>query len=182
METQWKFSWRNIAIWILLAVFYALIPGLTRVTVGDPSDGLKKKKFMTYKELPVEIGALIVNAFLMGALLIIIELQYSKYLEHYREWMYVLTMFLMNKTCKSNGKMDDYLLNDDLDDVFSDIDLSSLAEHVDCNDPKNLYLSLKRRSNALGWLELRSFLACEVKLFFGEQGLTLLIYFSFHFQ
>ena len=59
VETQCKFSWRNIAIWILLAVFFALIPGLTRVTVGDPSDELKKKKFVTYKELPVEIGALI---------------------------------------------------------------------------------------------------------------------------
>jgi len=174
VETQWKLSWRNIIIWILLAIFYALIPGLTRLTIGDPSDGLEKKKFMTYKELPVEIGALIVNAFLMGSLLLILELQYSKYLEHYKEWMYVLTMFLMNKACKSDEKMDDYLNGDELDDAFSDIAMSSLAEHVDCNDPKNLYLSLKRRSNALGWLEIRSFLACEVKLFFGEQELPIL--------
>jgi len=37
-----------------------------------------------------------------------------------------------------------------------------------------LFLSLSRRSNALGWLEIRSFLAIEGKLLFGEQELPTL--------
>ena len=64
VEKQWKLSWKNLTIWILLALFYASIPGITRVTVGDPSDGLKRKKFITFKEIYVEVGALVVNAFL----------------------------------------------------------------------------------------------------------------------
>eukprot|EP01084_Bolivina_argentea_P080509 145824_1 len=39
---------------------------------------------------------------------------------------------------------------------------------------KHLFLSLTRRSNALGWLEIRSFLAIEGKLLFGEQELPTL--------
>merc|ERR1712176_1354671 len=37
-----------------------------------------------------------------------------------------------------------------------------------------LFLSLSRRSNALGWLEIRSFLVIEGKLLFGEQELPTL--------
>ena len=170
VEKQWKLSWKNLTIWILLALFYASIPGITRVTVGDPSDGLKRKKFITFKEIYVEVGALVVNAFLMAALMFIVEVQYSKHMEHYREWMYELTMFLMRKGSFAKSKFE-HLMGDDLDDEFAMSPTSVSGNDNGKYFPKDLYLSLKRRSNALGWLEIRAFLACQGKLFFGEQGI-----------
>ena len=156
-----------MTILICLAGFYACIPGLTRLTVGDPSDGLEKKKFITGKEWEVEVGALVVNLFLMTALMYTVEVQYSKYMEHYREWMYELTMFLMSKSNPS-----DDILGVNNDDRFKhNEDSYSEKDREGKYFPKNLYLSLKRRSNALGWLEIRSFMACQGILFFGEQGM-----------
>ena len=169
-EKHWKLSWVNVILLILLAGFYASIPGITRVTVGDPSDGLEKKKFITAKEWEVEVGALVVNTYLMIALMYTIEVQYSKHMEHYREWMYELTMFLMNRDNQSN---------DILGNGFGNRFGGNYPEHSYYEKdregkylPNNLYLSLKRRSNALGWMELRSFMACQGILFFGEQGIV----------
>eukprot|EP00486_Rosalina_sp_Unknown_P004123 CAMPEP_0201576814 /NCGR_PEP_ID=MMETSP0190_2-20130828/22824_1 /ASSEMBLY_ACC=CAM_ASM_000263 /TAXON_ID=37353 /ORGANISM="Rosalina sp." /LENGTH=271 /DNA_ID=CAMNT_0048008097 /DNA_START=502 /DNA_END=1318 /DNA_ORIENTATION=- len=39
---------------------------------------------------------------------------------------------------------------------------------------KDLFISLTRRQNALGWLEIRSFLACQGSILFGEQELPTL--------
>eukprot|EP00486_Rosalina_sp_Unknown_P010670 CAMPEP_0201580990 /NCGR_PEP_ID=MMETSP0190_2-20130828/60256_1 /ASSEMBLY_ACC=CAM_ASM_000263 /TAXON_ID=37353 /ORGANISM="Rosalina sp." /LENGTH=65 /DNA_ID=CAMNT_0048018095 /DNA_START=10 /DNA_END=203 /DNA_ORIENTATION=- len=65
-------------------------------------------------------------------------------------------MFLMNK---DNSISNDTLLGDDFDDQFGENEPSYSEGREGKYFPKNLYLSLKRRSNALGWLEIRSFLA-----------------------
>eukprot|EP01083_Nonionella_stella_P092886 260167_1 len=47
---KWKLPMIHTIIIALLALAYALIPGVTRATVGDSSDGLKRKAFVTGKE------------------------------------------------------------------------------------------------------------------------------------
>merc|ERR1712154_563450 len=106
----------------------------------------------------------------MIALMYTVEVQYSKHMEHYREWMYELTMFLMSKESKPDDQLDD-----DFDDDLSQYEEPSYSEEIEGKYfPKHLYLSLKRRSNGLGWLEIRSFLASQGKLFFTEQELPIL--------
>jgi len=167
--TSWNISWIGMSLILLLSLFYASIPGLTRLTVGDSSDGLERRAFMSFNECRVELGALMVNAFLMSALMYSVEVQYRKHIEYYKQWMHELTTFLMAREIKPEHQLDD-----DFDDELSYEPASPSEECANRYLPSNLYLSLKRRSNALGWMEIRSFLECEGKLFFGEQELPIL--------
>ena len=59
-------------------------------------------------------------------------------------------------------------------DWMKDVTYLLSREESDKIDMSRLFLSLKKRSNVLGWLELRSFLAIEGQIYFGEQELATL--------
>ena len=81
-------------------------------------------------------------------------MQYRKHFDNYKAWMYDITMLLHKDDTNNNTDND---------------------EHYEIkkgeNFSKHIFLSLTRRSNALAWLEIRSFLAVEGKILFAEQEL-----------
>eukprot|EP01084_Bolivina_argentea_P282672 483914_1 len=135
----------------IVALFYALIPGITRsiVHINDLDGNPHNNSFFTENSHIVQIGALLINFVLVSVLMYIIECQYTKHFNNYKKWMKNLTMIL--NEYKPNNKENN-------DDFFG------------CN----LFLSLIRKSNALGWLEIRSFLSVKGGMFFGEQELPIL--------
>eukprot|EP01084_Bolivina_argentea_P191759 329356_1 len=155
-ESKWRLPTLHTVIIVFFGLFYALIPGITRLTIGDDSDGLDKQKFITKKELFVEVGALFANFLLISSFIYAIEAQYNKNFDNYREWMLDLTMLLSKSTT-----------NEDIDDEH-------YMPKKGRNFSKDIFLSLTRRANALGWLEIRSFLAAEGQLLFAEQELPTL--------
>ncbi len=92
------------------------------LVIGDPSDGLTEKKFITYNELRVQLGALMMYT---------VQVQYKKYISNYYEWMCELTMFLMKQ--KDNNNNDQ--LDDDLDNnLFSEFNEMLYSEDNNIND------------------------------------------------
>ena len=75
-----------------------------------------------------------------------IEFEYSQNFGNYKEWMEDITYLLSREHSNKVTK-----------------------------GVNNLFLSLKKPSNVLGWLELRSFLVIEGKMYFGEQELPTLL-------
>eukprot|EP01083_Nonionella_stella_P289499 985117_1 len=183
-EDQLRIRWSHLLVMLVLAAFYGCIPGLTRFFIGDSSDGLHTTgKFITRREAAVEVGALIANVFLLIAVMYTVSVQHKKYMDNYREWMYELTMFLVtNKVHDEVEDMDQ--LEDDFDDLFG----GSFADEVEDSFsltrrsnktksiylPQKMYLSLKMKANVFGFLEIRSFLESQGKLFFGEQELPMI--------
>merc|ERR1712228_794730 len=126
---------------------------MIRLTVGDPSDGLDEKKFITRRETLIEVGAMIANLALIASFVYAIEVQYRKHFGNYKEWMHDVTMLLHKDNRMDTDSKKYYELKKG--ENFS----------------KDIFLSLTRRSNALGWLEIRQFLAVEGKQLFAEQEL-----------
>ncbi|ETO16686.1 hypothetical protein RFI_20655 [Reticulomyxa filosa] len=106
----------------LVAILYALLPGITRVILGQ--------SFIYSKYADVGISAIITNFILVQILLRTIEGQYVVNFNTYKTYMGDLT-YLLTRRRNIRGQFG------------------------------NLFLSLKRYSNALGWLEVRSFLAAD---------------------
>eukprot|EP00485_Elphidium_margaritaceum_P003653 CAMPEP_0202699464 /NCGR_PEP_ID=MMETSP1385-20130828/12690_1 /ASSEMBLY_ACC=CAM_ASM_000861 /TAXON_ID=933848 /ORGANISM="Elphidium margaritaceum" /LENGTH=855 /DNA_ID=CAMNT_0049356421 /DNA_START=468 /DNA_END=3032 /DNA_ORIENTATION=+ len=184
--TGWKLSRCNIFLLLLLGAFYASIPGLTRVTVGDASDGLEKKRFMTRRELPVELGAFAVNGFLIIALMYTVEIQYSQYMEILRDWVYEVSTFLAQSEqppAEDVHGFDELELQRRSSHSADDVPAAFMAEFSKSKSTLRrsqsyfdecAFVSLLRRCNVAAWLEIRTFLACESRLFFGEQELPIL--------
>ncbi|ETO19181.1 hypothetical protein RFI_18052 [Reticulomyxa filosa] len=95
-----------------------------------------------YTDFTLTAGAVVANFLLMAILLMGVEWQYSKNLGNYQKWMETITMLL------------------------------SRAETSSREELSKLFLSLKLKSNVLGWLELRSFLGVEGVVLFGEQEIS----------
>ena len=168
-NNRWKLNKPRTWTIILIGILYAVTPGLTRVTVGDDSetnDGGPQTFFNSDWDIcAAQIGALIVNFIMVTSLLYCVEIQYKKQFDNYKTWMSDLTM-LLNKTPPE----DDALATHKDEEV---VDIQSKGTALS----KDLFISLTRRQNALGWLEIRAFLAVKGALLFGEQG----TYFIFHF-
>eukprot|EP01084_Bolivina_argentea_P119884 212526_1 len=79
---------------IILSLIYALIPGITRRTVGDENDEIDKKVFWTQEHWMIHVGAFLVNFLLVGIFIFAIEVQYSKHFDNYKDWMSDLTLLL----------------------------------------------------------------------------------------
>ena len=121
---KWRLKTAHTFIIILLGIIYALIPGITRLTIGDPSDGLEEKEFVTRREWTVQIGALLVNFVLISSFIYAIEVQYSKHFDNYREWMYDLTMLLNKVNTKKDIDSDAHYMPQKGRNISKDIFLS----------------------------------------------------------
>ena len=140
-NNRWTLSRTRTFIIIFLGLLYALIPGLTRLALSDFFFGENENYY-------VEIGALLSNFVMVSAVIYLVEIQYTKNLDNIRKWMSDITVLLFN------SDPDDRHSNDDqLDNTFH----------------KDLFLSFRRKQNALGWLEIRSFLAVQGQIMFAEQ-------------
>lgn len=110
----------------------------------------------------MEVGALITNFILVTSILYCVEIQYKKQFDNYTVWMNDLTM-LLNKTDAEH----DVLKAKENEDV---VDIPSKGTAFS----KDLFISLLRRQNALGWFEIRSFIAVQGQILFAEQELPTL--------
>ena len=151
-NNRWKLNKPRTAITICLGILYASIPGVTRLIVGD-------KPFFSTKYILVQVGALIVNFVMITSIIYCVEIQYKKQFDNYKSWMTDLTM-LLNKS----EEEDDPFLTKKNEEI---VDIPTKGTALS----KDLFISLTRRQNALGWLEIRSFLACQGSVLFGEQGI-----------
>eukprot|EP00484_Ammonia_sp_Unknown_P024686 CAMPEP_0197031198 /NCGR_PEP_ID=MMETSP1384-20130603/10274_1 /TAXON_ID=29189 /ORGANISM="Ammonia sp." /LENGTH=864 /DNA_ID=CAMNT_0042460693 /DNA_START=14 /DNA_END=2608 /DNA_ORIENTATION=- len=169
-NNRWKLTKLRTFIIICLGVLYAITPGLTRITFGDSTeeanqanDGRKSRTFFSQDgNYYVEVGALITNFILVTSILYCVEIQYKKQFDNYTVWMNDLTM-LLNKTDAEH----DVLKAKENEDV---VDIPSKGTAFS----KDLFISLLRRQNALGWFEIRSFIAVQGQILFAEQELPTL--------
>ena len=150
-NNRWKLNKPRTFLIVLLGVIYALTPGLTRLVIGG--------SFFSKELVIVQIGAMIVNFIIITSMLYCIEIQYKKQFDNYKSWMTDLTM-LLNKSDEEHDA-----LASKKDEEIVDIPTKGTALS------KDLFISLTRRQNALGWLEIRSFLGCQGAILFGEQGI-----------
>eukprot|EP01084_Bolivina_argentea_P023203 43257_1 len=158
-DSKWKLSWYQVIIILLFALLYALVPLISHAIADDHDIGYFLTEFWISKNLSMQYGAIYSNWILIMIFICVIEIQYTRNFNHYREWMYDLTMLL------SKDKNDENNINDDQD----------LIPEKGSNFSKELFLSLTRRSNALGWLEIRSYLAIEGQILLGQQELPTLL-------
>eukprot|EP01084_Bolivina_argentea_P155666 271268_1 len=155
---KWRLPVLETIIIIGSGLLYASIPCFSRLVIGDASTDWHRKTLFTSNGKTVELGAVIANFMLISSFMYAIEVQYNKHFHNYREWMLDLTMLLSKTTTNIN--------DEDLEEHY--------IPQKGRNFSKDIFLSLTRRSNALGWLEIRSFLAAEGQLLFAEQELPTL--------
>eukprot|EP01084_Bolivina_argentea_P114841 204370_1 len=177
-NNRWKLNKIRTAIVLILGALYSLTPGLTRLTFGDSSeDNNNKRFFSTDGDIILEIGALLVNFVLISSILYCVEIQYKKQFDNYLKWMSDLTQILHKKEAKRDAFRGSY------DQKM--VELPSKGSAVS----KDLFISMTRRQNALGWLEIRSYLEVQGQILFGEQELPtiwfititcLLVFFTFY--
>mmetsp|Transcript_18393 Transcript_18393/g.29154 ORF Transcript_18393/g.29154 Transcript_18393/m.29154 type:complete len:914 (-) Transcript_18393:4361-7102(-) len=164
---RWKLSKTRTFVIVFLGALYACIPGLTRLTFGDTteSDGESGRFFnrdLGVSNSLVQIFALVSNFVMVTSMLYCVDIQYKKQFDNYREWINDLTLIL-TKSDAENDPLKAHK-NDDVVDVPTRGSAFS----------KDLFLSLTRRQNALGWLEVRSFVAAQGQILFAEQELPTL--------
>eukprot|EP01083_Nonionella_stella_P035745 97488_1 len=162
-NNRWKLNKPRTLLVIILGALYAMMPGITRLTFGDASEEGNKHSFFSQNgNYIVEIGALLVNFVLISTFIYCVEIQYKKQFDNIRTWMSDLTNLLDKPDDEHNAfkKQKDQTL----------IVIPSRGSAFS----KDLFLSLTRRQNALGWLEIRSFLGVQSQILFGEQELPTL--------
>eukprot|EP01083_Nonionella_stella_P006391 18542_1 len=167
---KWMMSPYRKAMVLVLGLLYAAVPGVTRSTFGDSSDQLHEKLFFSSQGFAVQFGALFVNFLLIASFVYALEVQYSKHFDNYRKYMHYLTMLLTTE----DSEMEEEETHEELSLPHAHSPRLNRVTTKDRLFAKQLFLSLTRRSNALGWLEIRSFLAVEGKILFGEQELPTL--------
>ena len=77
--------WQYLRV-IGLSALFALMPGLTRATIGAEGDAIEDKVFWTKDNWHTEAGAFVVNFLLIAMFMTGFEYQYSKHFDTYRAW------------------------------------------------------------------------------------------------
>lgn len=140
---------------VILSLLYSLIPGFTRITIGDNTSDLNT--FFGDSNINqiiaiISIFSILTNSTFVFLFMYVVESQYNKYIIRFQSYMKDVT-YLIGKN---------YLTSKDLNE--HKIIKSKMIS-------KYLFLALDRRINALSWLELRSFLYGFSKRLFGRQEL-----------
>jgi small GTP-binding protein len=166
----------SLVEWVMcvsVGLLYALIPGICRVAFENTI-------FFTKKDPLLTIGAMIINFTFVSAFIYGMFRQFSGKFQQYKEWMSELTYLLakasneevqetwesvsMRGTRRSKAR------------TITDIEVhGSLADLFEKKPELDvLFLSFRRRSNIVGWLDLRAYLGMEGSLLFGQQELPTL--------